>query len=210
VNEQDADLRAVSARPDVSERVRHRANNARCLAKRGVGLVVLVVCFLVGVFLSFSISIPGPGGPHFDPLPAPTARKQSATPPGVQNVDSLTPDSSDRQRRLDELVNLARASVVSVYLGLAQAAIARLASVVLAIYLVQILSSYVRYHFRMADHLDACADALAASHDDADDVAALLNAFSPRWIEFGAVPRAPTEQLLDAVRDLIAKLPPKT
>jgi hypothetical protein len=69
----------------------------------------------------------------------------------------------------------------------------RLASVFLAVYLIQILVGFTRYQFRMADHLDSTADAFELTNGDPEKLSSVLSSISPQHIEFGKLPRTPTE-----------------
>ena len=83
----------------------------------------------------------------------------------------------------------------------------RFGSVLLAIYLIQILVTFTRYHFRVASHLDASADALKLSAGDLETFEKVSKIVNPLDIEFGASPSAPLDKIGDIIRDSITKLP---
>jgi hypothetical protein len=190
----------------------------RSKALVGVAAIVATVVILVLIFTSLSVSIPGPRGPRIDPVPTEARHaKQAGRPSSGQTADAAAAAAqADALKSAAEALTAAVASsaedvkriALSLYLNLALAAVARVSAALLALYLVQILSSFTRYLFRMADHLDGCADALEWC-DDPADVPAFVAALSPRAIVFGAAPRTPTEEALQTIRELVAKLPPR-
>lgn len=85
--------------------------------------------------------------------------------------------------------------------------VVRVASVFLAVYLIQILVGFTRYQFRVADHLDATADAFELAEGDPKKLAQILSPISPQHIEFGKMPSTRTQDSLDLIKELIKKLP---
>jgi hypothetical protein len=80
--------------------------------------------------------------------------------------------------------------------------VARLGAVAVSIFLIQILFSFARYHMRLADHLEAVADALYLGGGNEVATAAFLRAIAPTRIDFGKSPASPTEQVIEAIRDV--------
>lgn len=85
--------------------------------------------------------------------------------------------------------------------------IIRIASAFLAVYLVQILVGFTRYQFRVADHLEATADSFEFAKGDIDSMSKIISSISPQHIEFGKIPKSPTEHSIDLLKDLASKIP---
>lgn len=86
--------------------------------------------------------------------------------------------------------------------------IGRIGVIVVAIYLMQFLANFTRYGYRIADHLDATADAIELCAGDPREIPAVLEALSPRHIGFGKPPAAPSEVLTELLRDRATKRSP--
>lgn len=78
----------------------------------------------------------------------------------------------------------------------------RLGAVVLAIFAIQMIFSFARYHVRLADHLENVADALELASGDAEVSTKFVTAFSPHTIDFGKTPTSPIEKALDVVAEV--------
>jgi hypothetical protein len=76
-------------------------------------------------------------------------------------------------------------------------ALVRVGTVLMAIFIIQILTSVGRYHFRVSDHLEAVADTVELSESDAKTIQSLLLLISPRHIEFGTGPKSPFQQVVE-------------
>ena len=76
-------------------------------------------------------------------------------------------------------------------------------AILLAIFLIQILFSFARYHVRLAHRLDAVADALELLPDaDPHALALVVAALAPDVIDFSKPPRSPTEKAIDAITEV--------
>ena len=90
---------------------------------------------------------------------------------------------------------------------LASTIVVRIGSVLVSLYLVQILVGFSRYHFRLADHLEACANGLAMyGSSKPDELVAVVNLLSPSNIDFGKPPDTPSDKLLDVVKEALSKV----
>jgi hypothetical protein len=87
-------------------------------------------------------------------------------------------------------------------------AILRIGSVILAVYVIQVMIHLTRYNFRIADHVSALADALVISNGDPKSIAALVNIFAPRHIGFGAPPATAPDKLADFITEAVKTLKP--
>jgi hypothetical protein len=77
----------------------------------------------------------------------------------------------------------------------------RIGSVLLLIFLVQILISVYRYSVRLQAYYDARADALLLAHQDgAPELQQLVAIMSPERLGFGKPPATPTENMLEMIK----------
>jgi len=82
---------------------------------------------------------------------------------------------------------------------LAKEAILRLGSVIVAIFLVQILVAFGRYRLRLAEFIDWRADILDIAQDDLSKVKQLVAVFGLTTVEFVAFPESPIERIAAAL-----------
>jgi hypothetical protein len=91
--------------------------------------------------------------------------------------------------------------------------IERIGAVVIGIFIIQLMMGFVRYYFRLADHLSMLANLLRLTEGKVENVAALGAVFLPVSIDFGRVPRSPFESVLrsvvDTLKEAVGKLPPR-
>ena len=140
---------------------------------------------------------------------------------GTISVNLLDkPSVSDKISRREESVELAKLRLEleikkteqatqsehnsNIYI-LISAIVLRLASVLISLYLVQILLVFTRYHFRLSDHLDACANSLAVCNDT-NDLSTMVSLLSPTNIDFGKNPETPVEKILDVIKEALSKV----
>lgn len=83
--------------------------------------------------------------------------------------------------------------------------VAKVGAVFIAIYLVQILFSLTRYHFRIADHLEGASDILNLAGDDHEKMQNLMLVLATTHIDFGKAPTAPVDKLLDTIKEALGK-----
>jgi hypothetical protein len=82
--------------------------------------------------------------------------------------------------------------------------IERIGAVVVGIFIIQVMLGFVRYYFRIAEHLSMFANLLRLTEGKVENVAALSAVLLPSSIDFGRIPRSPFEY---AFREAVAKLP---
>ena len=87
--------------------------------------------------------------------------------------------------------------------------IAKIASIFLAVYLIQILVGFTRYQYRVADHLDAAAFAIELCDSDVAKLEGTMSVISVSHIEFGKMPASISDKGLEVVKDAISKIPTK-
>jgi hypothetical protein len=86
----------------------------------------------------------------------------------------------------------------------------RVGAVVLLFFLVQILVPLYRYNIRLSSHYESCADTLdllliGEMSVPIDLFVRLASSLSPSAVEFGAAPKAPTEQALRLLADIAGR-----
>jgi hypothetical protein len=87
--------------------------------------------------------------------------------------------------------------------------ILRFGSVLLAVYLMQIIVNFTRYHFRIADHLSSVADSLELTSGDITNLGKVVDIVSPKHIDFGAPAKSINDNVTSIIKDAISKIPSK-
>jgi hypothetical protein len=76
----------------------------------------------------------------------------------------------------------------------------RIASVIMAVFIINILVSFARYNLRVSNYLDARADCLVITAGDSDKFAALLPSLSVDPLDFMKTPLSPYDTYLATLR----------
>jgi hypothetical protein len=76
----------------------------------------------------------------------------------------------------------------------------RIASVVMVIFLINLLVSFARYNLRAANYLDSRADCIVLAKGQVEQIAVLLSAISVDPLDFMKTPMSPYDTYLDVVR----------
>lgn len=94
--------------------------------------------------------------------------------------------------------------------GFVQSSLLRIGAIVLVLYLAQILVSAARYNAKVSNSLFGKAQALqvSATIGDISIFNGFANALSNEEIEFGKMPKAPSDKLADALKAAIDKIRP--
>ena len=96
-----------------------------------------------------------------------------------------------------------------IFFQIVNTAIVRVGSVIVSIFLIQILVGFSRYYYRVAEHLSACADVVRLSKGDAQIIKELAPILLPS-MEFGKVPKSPVQAALDKAMDTIKEVATKS
>ena len=191
---------------EIIKQVRKRATSTRAFAK----ISILGIVFVVGAMISF-FTISGSTGFSYGISFGQIEVEKKAS----DLVASEQKTVVEAVKLLEEEIDKVRAEIEgqqdfqeNVLLSVSLTII-RLASVFLAVYLIQILVGFTRYQFRMADHLDATADAFELTNGDMTVLASILSSIAPKHIEFGKLPSTPIEQTTDLIKELVNKIPGK-
>ncbi|EJG1866764.1 hypothetical protein BKG00_RS22660 [Vibrio parahaemolyticus] len=192
----------------VVKSIRSRAHSTRKFGKISIVSIVFIVLAMVGWFTTSTISF-GYGGGISMSGGSSSGQKISEelleeNPKLVKLVLSLQSNVT----MLEQRVNMQDGFQASI-LSSISISVVRIASVLLAVYLVQILVSFTRYQFRVADHLDATADAFELTEGDPESLEKLVNSISPQHIDFGKMPSTPSQDSITLVKELIKKIPSK-
>ncbi|HEX8164157.1 MAG TPA: hypothetical protein VF601_00020 [Beijerinckiaceae bacterium] len=91
-------------------------------------------------------------------------------------------------------------------------AVLRIGMVLIAIFLIQILVSFARYYFRIAEHISLTSELVRVSAGNVESMKSLSSVFLPT-IEFGKLPSSPVQRVvetaMETVKELAQKLPSK-
>jgi hypothetical protein len=88
------------------------------------------------------------------------------------------------------------------------ATVVRIGSVLVGIFLIQIMVGFARYYYRLAEHLRICSTALKLSGGLTADLKLLVPLMMPN-IEFGKIPNSPIEKLSDTAMKTIGEVAKK-
>ena len=200
--------------PDsVVEKIRVRAAGSQKFARYMVFVNICIVIAILGMFFlnpaQHSLNSNLDTRIKFDFLGLNYQKDQSLSLPKDQVA--LSAEATEEIAKLqaqNKQLELA-ASERSYLMNIIGDTVLRFGSVLLAIYLIQILVNFTRYHFRIASHLEAAADALELSGGELESFEKYSAILDPNCIEFGASPNSPEEKVADIIRDAISKLPGK-
>ena len=84
--------------------------------------------------------------------------------------------------------------------------ITKIGTVIIALYMVQILLGLTRYHFRLADHLAIAAVAIKHSDSDIEKIEQFIAAVGTNHIDFGKAPTTPINRLMETIKELPDKI----
>ena len=89
--------------------------------------------------------------------------------------------------------------------------VTKIGAVLIAIYLVQILLSLMRYHFKLADHIETISESLKISKGDLEKLERANVVIGVSHIDFGKSPQTPIDKITEVIKELgdkVAKLSP--
>ena len=75
----------------------------------------------------------------------------------------------------------------------------------IAVWLIQLSITFIRYYIRLANVFDAQADAILLSEGEPEALKTYTEALSPEVVDFGQMPKSTQEKLLDTLTELIRK-----
>lgn len=116
-----------------------------------------------------------------------------------ENIDK---DSKEFKETLERLEKTYASERFWVFLS---ATSTRIGSILMLIFLVQILLSVYRYSVRMASYYEARADALLLYEGkEAEQLELFVSMLSAEKVEFGKTPQSPTEQAIELIKGVAA------
>ncbi len=80
--------------------------------------------------------------------------------------------------------------------------VTKVGAVLISLYLVQILLGLMRYHFKLADHIETMSEAVKLAKDDVEKLEKISNVIGVSHIDFGKAPQSPIDKLAELVKDL--------
>jgi hypothetical protein len=93
---------------------------------------------------------------------------------------------------------------ISQYQFIASAAITRLSSIIMAVFIIQICIQFARYYFRLADYMDTRADVLRLSKGNIEHIQTLMQALSPNF-DFGKMPTPIPAKIWDVLQETVKR-----
>ena len=152
----------------------------RAQASRRTGLFLIAVVTLLGLWTSFTFLAKGSG---------------------TQMVLTLRFFGSvfDLERKGDvPTTNPDVQSLIDVGLSIS--------SVLIAVFIIQILVGFARYMFRVADHIDSRAAAIQLCKGDPTILKDVVSAMSTEVINFGKLPTTPAESITNTLKELSSSI----
>jgi predicted PurR-regulated permease PerM len=204
---------------EIHESLSKRAGSARRSAWFSVSLIVSTVFAMI-----FFFYIGGSGGvfsfyPEFAQIEAKinesaeilkeSARNQpDLDPAAVADLEKMKLELQLKQSELDlKRTELEQSSADARRLASTITdSVTKIGAVLIALYMVQILLSLTRYHFRLADHLTIVAESFKYADSDTDKLKDILNVISIDHIDFGKSPTTPMENIIELIKDLPEKI----
>ena len=84
--------------------------------------------------------------------------------------------------------------------------LAKITSIVLAIYLIKILVGFTRYQYQVANHLDIMSFALEISNGDLELLEKAMHSLNLSHIQFRELPRSTSDKGFEIFKEAISKL----
>ena len=84
--------------------------------------------------------------------------------------------------------------------------VTKIGTVIIALYMVQILLGLTRYHFRLADHLAIAAVAIKYADSDIKKIEQFIAAVGTNHIDFGKAPATLIDKLVKMIKELSDKM----
>lgn len=200
---------------EIYESLSRRAKSARRAAWFSVSLIVTTVFTMIFFFYIGS----GSGGflfyPEFSSIEAKISESAKLLEENVKANNALEPsDLADLEKmKLELQLKQSELDLKRTELEQSSADARRIAStitdsvtkvgaVLIALYMVQILLSLTRYHFRLADHLTIVAESIKHSESDTGKLKELIELIGINHIDFGKVPGTPMENIIELIKEL--------
>jgi hypothetical protein len=155
--------------------MRKRARAARLAAYIMVAVLVMIGATTGYYFLAWSSS-------------EDIVVEESSVPPLTGRIEGR----SERGGGVDWLSAITRAFV-------------RIASVIMAVFVINILVSFARYNFRVANYLESRADCIFLTGGDVERIAILLPSISVDMLDFMKTPMNPYETYLGVLRAIFSR-----
>jgi len=87
--------------------------------------------------------------------------------------------------------------------------VVRIGSVLIGIFLIQIMVGFSRYYYRLAEHFKVCSVVLRLSKGDVGYMQSVIPLLMPSNIEFGKMPNSPLEKIVDSAFQTIGEVSKK-
>ena len=88
-------------------------------------------------------------------------------------------------------------------------AILRLGAVLLAVYLIQLLFSLIRYRIKLAEDLEQRADMIELCYNDEEKLKIISALVTLQGTDLGSMPDHPYGKFADAIKEVAGKIPTK-
>lgn len=198
----------------ISISLKKRANQARRSAWISAILIFLTVFLIVTLFYGGSLIYKS----KYDQLRYDIYKiKEQITKNVASNNEESSSGNMELQIKKAELElkmaeqNLASRESFGLTFTITES-VTKIGSIVISLYLIQILFNLMRYHFKVADHYEVVSEAIKIAQDDIDKLKSVISLISVGHIDFGKTPHSPVETIAEIVNGLskqISDIPTK-
>ena len=191
---------------NVADSLRTRALRARRAAWLSIALIVSTVFALITFFFLYQSNT------YAELLKIGDLSFQVRPPSGVAQSGYLPKEESDEIKKMRLELELKKAQIAkdgqqsSGTITAITSAVARIGAVLVGLYLVSILLSLTRYHFKLADHLFVASEVVRAFPDDLTKVSRLFAILSTKHLDFGKEPSTPADRVTEVVKEALAAM----
>jgi len=182
-----------------AKRLQKRAQQSRMFGWLGVIVMVSTVLAMIVLFFNSKLNVSFGNGPVITEISAITTESTAIAKEENSDIEKM---KLELDLKKAQIINEQQSS--SLIILAISSSVARIGAVLIALYLVQILLSLTRYHFRIADHLDSASSSLIISEGDSQSISALAGLLATNHVEFGKAPSPPSEKILELVKEIVA------
>jgi predicted PurR-regulated permease PerM len=190
---------------EIENKLRKRATRARNLAQAGILVIIFVVLTIIAAMFMFFKSPEVAFSSNITPSAIEFSEKPVET---VGDLKGVIEELTTEIKSVSSQNTTVMGDFQTVYLiNTLTSSFIRISAVALAIFLTQVLVNFTRYQFRIADHLDAVADAIVFSNGDSSQFETFVGSVSPQHIDFGKHAESPSDKMIETVKAAIEGIP---
>jgi hypothetical protein len=134
---------------------------------------------------------------------------------GLQEIERVAGNNEDLKRDLRSMLiaNFGKqpspATPLDETLRIIGSSVVRIGTVLIAIFIIQIMVGFVRYYYKLSEHLRTCSLALQLSRGHITNLEILVPLLMPSGLDFGKMPNSPFEKLADSTIKTLGEISKK-